>query len=202
MERSETAEQAILAAARTVFLQKGLTGARMQDIADRAGINKASLHYYYRNKETLFELVLVQSTKLLFASGSVILGERLEFSAKIQKFIANYLEVILVEPRLPLFVLYEFNANPEKYSKMLLGPELMPDSQPFLQQIKDEIASGRIRPIDPAQLIINIISLCMYPFIARPAMQTILHFTPEQFQLMLSRRTTEIFGFVMSALRP
>jgi TetR/AcrR family transcriptional regulator len=53
---SET-ERKILQAAREVFQRKGLYGARMQEIADAAGINKALLHYYFRNKDKLFDAI-------------------------------------------------------------------------------------------------------------------------------------------------
>ena len=57
-ETKETTEQQILDAAKTVFQAKGMDGARMQEIADAAGINKAMLHYYYRSKEMLFKQFL------------------------------------------------------------------------------------------------------------------------------------------------
>uniref|UniRef100_UPI002600CD9D TetR/AcrR family transcriptional regulator n=1 Tax=uncultured Chitinophaga sp. TaxID=339340 RepID=UPI002600CD9D len=57
METASNTEQLIIAAAKKIFFQKGLSGARMQDIADEAGINKAMLHYYYRSKDKLFDMV-------------------------------------------------------------------------------------------------------------------------------------------------
>ncbi len=55
--KDSSTEQNILNAAISVFQKKGMAGARMQEIADEAGINKAMLHYYYRSKQLLFDAV-------------------------------------------------------------------------------------------------------------------------------------------------
>ena len=56
-KRTATTEQQILEAARKIFREKGFEGARMQEIADAAKINKAMLHYYFRSKELLFQRI-------------------------------------------------------------------------------------------------------------------------------------------------
>ena len=65
MQRDVSTEQKIREAARKVFQAKGMHGARMQDIADTAGINKALLHYYFRSKDQLFEAIFKEALQQL-----------------------------------------------------------------------------------------------------------------------------------------
>src|SRR5690349_8196144 len=102
-------QQKILEAAKKVFHQKGLAGARMQDIADEAGINKALLHYYFRNKDMLFEMIFKDAAANLFPKVASIISEDLPLFEKIRKFTKEYLEVVIQNPYLPLFVLNEIN---------------------------------------------------------------------------------------------
>lgn len=79
----ENAEQKILTAARNVFIRKGFAGARMQEIADEAGINKALLHYYFRSKEKLFEVIFKESFGKLLPKGPKYFNSRVQCSKKL-----------------------------------------------------------------------------------------------------------------------
>ena len=87
-KKDSTTEEKILAAAKKIFVQKGMAGARMQDIADEAGINKALLHYYFRNKEKLFEVIFLAAAERLFPrinrifEADMPLFERIEESSR------------------------------------------------------------------------------------------------------------------------
>ena len=108
------AEQRILDAAKKVFMHKGLSGARMQDIADEAGINKAMLHYYFRSKDQLFEMIFKEAASSLFPKVIAIVAEDISLFDKIRKFTREYLDIVIENPYLPLFVLNEINRQPLK----------------------------------------------------------------------------------------
>ena len=112
-KKDSTTEGKILIAARQVFIEKGLAGARMQDIADRAEINKAMLHYYFKNKEMLFELIFKETAGRLFPHFEKLMDSDLNFFDKIRSIVASYIEVIIQNPYIPLFVMNEMNKNPE-----------------------------------------------------------------------------------------
>src|SRR5271156_3051845 len=103
------AEQRILAAAKKVFLLKGMDGARMQDIADEAGINKALLHYYFRSKEKLFEVIFREAMDQLFPRIIGILNADKPLFDKIESFCGEYVGMLLNNPYLPMFVMNEVN---------------------------------------------------------------------------------------------
>jgi len=112
-KKDNNTEQQILNAARQVFLEKGLSGARMQDIADKAEINKAMLHYYFKNKELLFETIFQETAGKLFPHFDKLMDSDLNFFDKIRSIVSSYIEMVSQNPYLPLFVISELNKNPE-----------------------------------------------------------------------------------------
>lgn len=120
MEPEGTPEERILKATGEVFLAKGIQGARMQEIADRAGINKEMLHYSFRSKEKLLDLILVPFVGSHFSTESGILNSNLPLLPKICAFVDNYLEVLAGEPRLPVVVLAAIHSNPGRCNQLLI----------------------------------------------------------------------------------
>ena len=133
------AEQKILAAARKVFTSKGMAGARMQDIADEAGINKAMLHYYFRDKDKLFETIFMDEAERFFPKINAIFQSDDPLFGKIQKFVNEYIDEIQENPYLPWFVLNEINRDPDHFMSKVLGDSNRPKPAKFLKQIEKEI---------------------------------------------------------------
>lgn len=119
--RTDNTELEILEAAKAVFQQKGMNGARMQEIADKANINKALLHYYYRSKQLLFEAVFISAFSLLAPQLNKVLNDDSALFEKIENFTANYVSFVIKHPYLPNFVIQELTRNPElAHSNQLL----------------------------------------------------------------------------------
>ncbi len=111
-------EYHILEAAKKVFQSKGMDGARMQEIADEAKINKAMLHYYYRSKQLLFEAVFINAFELLAPQLNAILNDDSSIEKKVRNFTSNYISFIIKHPYLPSFIIQELNRNPEFILKL------------------------------------------------------------------------------------
>jgi len=199
--KDETSEEKILEAARRVFLQKGMTGARMQEIADEAGINKALLHYYFRNKELLFDRIFTQAAAKLFPKLVTILDSDLPLFEKIESFISSYIDVMTENPYLPLFVLNEVHRDPESFYKRISGELKLPRPEKFLMQIDQEVKLGNIKPVSPLQLLMNILSGTIFPFVAKPLFQMHLGMDEFQFRQLMLQRKTEFARFVTDALK-
>ena len=153
--KDENTEVQILDAAKSVFQSKGMDGARMQEIADKAGINKAMLHYYYRSKQLLFEAVFTNAFSLLAPQLNTILNDDSTIEEKVKNFTSNYIEFIIKHPYLPNFVIQELNRNPDFILKMKNNPGF-PNIEKFKKQVHDEIQKGILKPISAEQLFINI----------------------------------------------
>ena len=100
-EEINTTEARILQAAQQEFLEKGFAGARTASIAERAGINKALLHYYFRNKETLFEEVFTLMSRQLIPEVKAIVVSEAPILDKIDRFIHSYIDFVKQNPDLP-----------------------------------------------------------------------------------------------------
>lgn len=114
MIKDKNTEERILKAARTVFIEKGYNGARMQEIADKAEINKAMLHYYFRDKEKLFYQIFEIVFQEFFPMITDIIDSEMKFEDKIRQICNNYVSLFQKNPYIPLFILSEINRNPDK----------------------------------------------------------------------------------------
>lgn len=145
----------ILEAARNVFVKKGMDGARMQMIADKAGINKTLLHYYFRSKEKLFYAVFDQVEAGGFTRLSIGIETQTFFEEALKMFIERHIVAVMENPYLPRFILSELNSRPEMLQSRMKN--VIPNLEKIQEMIQTEINSGYIRPIHPVQLMINII---------------------------------------------
>lgn len=193
-------EEKIVQAAEKVFIEKGLAGARMQEIADEAGINKALLHYYYRSKEKLFGMVFQLAFKTFAPNLLTAFEGSDDFFAKIERFVYTYLTIIEKNPHIPGFVISELSNNPQRLVDTIGYLKL--DIKPVIEAIEVEIEKKTIKPIEPTDLIINVLALCIFPVIAKPMVRSIIFKGSEQeYKNMLERRKIDAARFVISAIK-
>lgn len=197
----DSTEQRIFDAAHEVFLQKGMDGAKMQEIADRAGINKALLHYYYRSKEKLYESVARAILEKAVPVVRQIIENEQPLEEKIRRFIDFYIGLISRNTFIPLFIVTEINKHPERFFDTIL-PKDLPKPIRFFQQVEAEIAAGRIRPIKPQHLIANIVAMCVFPFLGKPLLRLFLGMSAGEMKLFMEERKTQVTEFVLASLRP
>lgn len=207
--RDGETEQRILDAARAVFLRRGTAGARMQEIAREAGVNQALLHYYFRSKEGLSNAVFAQFAARIFPALAQTLGADISLDEKIDRLVAVYLENLSRNPYLPGYIISELHHHPERVESLFASALGAPPSgvmSPLLRklgaQIDAEVAAGTMRPIAPEQFAINLISLCIFPFAARPMLRVVLGMDDDAFARFIEQRRTELPAFFRNALRP
>ena len=199
--KDKGAEGKILAAARKVFTTKGMAGARMQDIADEAGINKALLHYYFRDKDKLFETIFMGEAHKFFPKINAIFQSDDPLFEKIEKFVHEYIDEMQANPYLPWFVINEINRDPDRFMQSVLGNENRPKPAKFLEQIEKEIKKGTIKRISPIHLLMNLLSMTIFPFVARPMIIRNLRMSDTQFKEAMEQRKKEIPKFIIDAIK-
>lgn len=199
-KKQENTELEILNAAKDVFQEKGMAGARMQEIADKAGINKALLHYYYRSKQLLFEATFKSAFSIMAPQLNQVLNDDRELFDKIRNFTEKYITFVMKHPYLPNFVIQEINKNPEFVQK-LKTEKNFPSIDKFKIEVASAIEQGLIKPIDAEQLFINIISLNVFPFIGKPLLKGLINADEKMFQKILQDRTTEVADFIINAIK-
>jgi AcrR family transcriptional regulator len=202
MSQERNTEEQIIAAAKKIFSAKGLAGARMQDIADEAGINKAMLHYYYRSKEKLFEIVFTEALDKLMHRMSNIINANLPLPDKIREIVKNYIEGLTENPHIPLFVLNELQQQPELLVKQFKTKPNFPNIQQFLMEIAVAGEKGIIKKVSPIQLMLNILSMCVFPFVAKPLLKGVTGIDEVQFKLLIEERKQFVADFILAAITP
>jgi TetR/AcrR family transcriptional regulator len=195
------AEERILAAARSVFTTKGMAGARMQDIADEAGINKALLHYYFRDKDKLFETIFMSEAQKFFPKINAIFQSDDPLFEKIERFVNEYIDEMQENPYLPWFVINEINRDPDRFMQNVLGNDHRPKPAKFLEQIEKEIKKGTIKRISPVHLLMNLLSMTIFPFVARPMITRNLRMSELLFRQTMEQRKKEIPKFIIDAIK-
>lgn len=193
-------EEKILTAAKKTFLQKGMTGARMQEIADAAGINKALLHYYFRNKELLFRAVFHATIGEMIPKLFGILFEEAPLEVKVYQLADKYIDFLIENKQLPLFVLSEIQRDPAQIFGKLDFKSIAPFEQ-LQAQLDKEAAAGNIIKITAHQFIMNFVSMAVFPFVAKPLIQQVMDMPDKAFSLMMENRKKELPRFFMNALR-
>jgi len=190
----------ILEAAKSIFQRKGMAAARMQEIADEAGINKSMLHYYFRSKELLFSAVFIGAFKSLAPQLNDILNSNDTVFDKIKKFSNNHITFLASHPYLPSFILQEMNGD-EAFVENLLSEIKFPSIKKFKQQVEQEVEDGNLKPITAEQLFINIIALNIFPFVAKPLLKKILNTSNSKYQQLIKERKTEVSAFIINSIK-
>jgi AcrR family transcriptional regulator len=197
--KDENTEEQILNAAKNIFQSKGMDGARMQEIADKAGINKAMLHYYYRSKQLLFEAVFKNAFSLLAPQLNAVLNDDSSIEDKIRNFTQNYISFIVKHPYLPNFIIQELNRNQDFILK--LKDQGFPNIEKFKKQVDEQVAKGLIKPISAEQLFINIMALNIFPFVAKPLIMALTNSDDKHYKQLMEDRKTEVANFIINSIK-
>jgi TetR/AcrR family transcriptional regulator len=193
-------EEQILVAAKTIFQTKGMDGARMQQIADEAGINKAMLHYYYKSKQLLFEAVFNQAFSLLAPQLNILLNDESSIEEKIKNFTFNYTSFMMKHPYLPNFIIQELNRN-EDFILKLKETMGFPNLDKFKEKVDAEINEGILNPIDADQLFVHIIALNIFPFLGKPLIKAFTDKDEKKYKLFVEDRKTEVANFIINSIK-
>lgn len=197
---SATREQ-ILTAAHTVFLRRGTSGARMQEIAKEAGVNQALLHYYFGTKQALADAVFQAAASNLLPGVFEVVGSALPLDQKIQTVVDRYIGFLRTRPYLPGYLVSELHADPDRAALLLPRPGVTALAA-LQQQLDAGAENGTLRPIRAEHFLINMVSMIIFPFLIRPMLDVIFGIGSDQFDAYLTERQHSLPGFIQSALRP
>jgi AcrR family transcriptional regulator len=208
-QRDGAMERRILDAASEVFLKRGTAGARMQEIAREAGVNHALLHYYFRSKGQLAAAVFQRAAATLMPAVLEVMASTRPLGEKVHAVVDIELEHLSRMPHLPAYIISELAHHPERARQLVAhAAGSTPDevgrrvTTILKRQIAAAVRRGEIRSIDPAQFIVNLLSLCIFPFAARPLLMGVFGMDDAAFAAFIARRRVQLPEFFMEALRP
>lgn len=191
----------ILQAALEEFVEFGSKGARMQSIADRAGVNKALLHYYFANKKNLHQEVLRRIFRKALTQISRSLDVPSDPERQICMLVRQYFRFIREFPELPRLMIHEISSNPDQvadlFSKLFTETHHFPGA--IIDILRNGMEKGQFRKTDPQQTLISILSTVIFYFIAKPLLRNVLDIKDEE--TFLDERVNHVENFVMHALK-
>lgn len=198
-------KERILKAALEVFVEKGKYGARMHEIADKAKINKAMLHYYFTDKDTLYEKSIEYIFRSIFTRVEKVFDEEETFEAKIRSFVYEYNDylrkniyisrIIQREILEGAVVLKKIIRNYSSQDSVFFGPAQVKNV------MEESIKTGEIRNVDTVQTLISIIGMNVFYFIAKPVMETLWGIEPGDTDKFLEKRKKCVSDFIIHGLK-
>jgi TetR/AcrR family transcriptional regulator len=200
-EKDKQTEEKIFESATEVFIEKGMDGTRMQDIADHAGINKSLLHYYYRTKDHLFNAVYEMIAGQMFKKFAPVLDENLSLEEKIRFFFREHIAFMQKNPRLPAFLLNEFHRNPERIRKLIQSIDINRLWTTLEAQHKEELKRYNISKENIPQFMTTVAGMSVFPFVARPVIASIMEKMGYNFDQYIEERKEYAADFVINAMK-
>lgn len=200
-EADKQTEEKIFEAATDVFIKKGRDGARMQDIANQAGINKSLLHYYYRTKDHLFNAVFEMIAGKMFRKFAPILDENLTLEEKIRFFFREHIAFMQKNPGLPSFILNEIHRNPDRIRKLIQRIDIEKLWTTLEAQHKEELKRFNITKENIPQFMTTVAGMSVFPFAAKPIISGIMEKMGYNFDEYIEERKEYAADFVINALK-
>ena len=202
-------ESRILDAAHAVFMRRGTAGARMTEIAREAGVNHALVHYYFRSKQRLAEAVFRRAIGQFFPIMIGVFTSDASIEEKVKRVAAAQIDMLLRNRYLPAYLIAELNHYPERAEQLLgsIAGTTPSNLRARLfgtlgKQLEEAANAGTLRAITPQAFVLNLVSMVVYPFAARPLVLAIMGQDEATFEAMMERRKTDIPDFFLAALRP
>jgi AcrR family transcriptional regulator len=199
-ENDKLTEEKIFEAATEVFVDKGMDGARMQDIASQAGINKALLHYYYRTKDQLFNAVFEMIARKVLRKFAPVFDDKLTLEEKIRFFFREHISFLQDNPKLPGFILNEINRNPARIKKLLSNIHIENLWDQLYELHKNELEKYNITKDSLPQIMVSVAALSVFPFAARGIVEGLLEKTGRNFNDYMEERKEFAASFVIKAI--
>jgi AcrR family transcriptional regulator len=186
---NDSTEEKIKDAARRVFTRKGYVATRTRDIAEESGFNLALINYYFRSKEKLFDMIMLEPLQSFVHSIIDIINDpKTSLQQKIEILVAHYIDMLIENPDLPLFILSEVNADPEKLIAKV-GINALDAKELYIAKQWKSMATKKKLPKESSMhFLMNIVSLTIFPFIARPLIKNRTGMTTEQFNAVMEER--------------
>lgn len=189
IEKNASTEEKIKEAARRVFTRKGYAATRTRDIAEESGYNLALINYYFRSKEKLFDIIMLEQLQTFMQSVmGIVNDQKTTLQQKLEILISHYINMLVANPGLPLFILNEVNADPKKLIGKI-GMNNVDHKEVYIaKQWNEMMAAKKMQPVNPIHIVMNVIGLTIFPFVGGPIIRNRMNLTMEQFNTLMEER--------------
>jgi AcrR family transcriptional regulator len=187
-------------AAKFLFLKKGFSATTTREIAKESNINLALLNYYFTSKRKLFEIIMLETIYDFFSKMvEVYNDEKTTLEEKLKLTSSKYIDMMIAEPLLPIFVVNELKNNPSSFLKILKGKMIMKSK--LVDQYKQGVKVGIYKKMEPIHFVTNILSLIVFPFISSPIIIKIEKLGKNEFNEMMNQRKKLIPKWIIQMIK-
>ncbi|MCB8964173.1 MAG: TetR/AcrR family transcriptional regulator [Bacteroidales bacterium] len=190
----------LMETARELFIAKGVDRVGVREIATNAGVNLSLMNYYFQSKENLLEQIFEDSIKNYGQTLRQILNSHKSIDQKVKEYVYAYIDMLSKDPLIVPFVLSIIHRNAEQAPR-LKSVQTLYSTDAFAKQLKQEAEKGNIKPVDPEQFYISMISLILFPFAIKPLVQYRLGLNDEEIALSLQSRKDHIYNMLMASIK-
>lgn len=192
----------ILHEAKGLFITNGYAGTSIREIAKASGANVAHIKYYFDSKAKLFEIIFDEAFEIMVARIHATLDSDLPFMEMIDNWIDIYFDILPEYPMIPIFILNEINQRHDTLANKIISKKPYKIFNRLSERMQDEIDKGAIRDIPVLDFGLNILSLCVFPFMFTGFATQITHRSEKEYNVWIRNHKEHIKDFVKNALRP
>ncbi len=196
MKKVTESERKIIDAAKKIFERYGYTGARMQMIADEAQISKASLHYYFRSKEKLFDHIFHETMEEFMPLISTWEDNEDDWQFKLRTFILNFFQFL--QKKSMLFILREINRDPSLMTDR--KDKVTKKKNRFIAYFDRLMLEGKIKEIDVRLIYIFMHSLCAFPILNSTLFKMNTQMNDEEYASFLEKYPHLVADFIIQTI--
>ena len=205
INNGQSMEQTILEVAERLFLEKGFAMTSTTEIAKEVGCNQALIHYYYRTKDNLFNVIFEQKFQALFKGLFEMksMGD-LKFQDKLRIIIESHYDLLMKNPKIPTLMLNELTRQPDQIRILREKLRALPEKlfKELNDDLQDEIKLGNVREVSLTDLLISVLSLNVAIFIMMPFVEKVLQLSEAQKEALIAHRKAENVEFILRSIRP
>jgi len=194
-------KERILLVAKDLFTKNGFKGTSIRDIATKADTNVAMVNYYFQSKYNLFEIIFEQTLDILFERIFSNLTSDKPFFELVEAWISSYFEFLTEYPYMPTFLLNEVTLNPQRLTDRIQHRSPYGVYLKVSERIKQEVEKGAIKPTPALDFMLNVVSLCVFPFIVGNLARPMAGVTQDDYDKMLEEHRTYVAEFVINAIK-
>ena len=201
-EDSSEVRKRILSEAQILFIKNGYKGTSVRDIAKASGTNVAMVNYYFQSKYNLFEIIFEDALDVLTKRIFETVTSDLPFFELIETWIHTYYEILFQYPEIAAFILNEVSLNPEGLTQRIKNKNPYSSFSKIEKRIAEEVEKGTIRETPAADFLLNILSLCMFPFMFGNLAKTLMEIPSGVYNELIANHEKYVIEFTINALKP
>lgn len=194
-------KQRILDAAHKLFINNGFDGTSIRDIANASDTNIAMVNYYFQSKYNLFEIIFDEAFDILMLKVFSIVESEKPFFEIVEHWIHAYYDILLEYPQIPIFIINEANKNPDRLVERIQTRKPYEIFTIISKRIESEVERGTIIETSTIDFMLNIISLCLFPFMFGKLATHVAGRHPSEYEEILKNHKTYVVDFVINALK-